>query len=136
MTDQGLSLKVPGRTCFRGAAACGTRLAPPTSFRCGPAASTRRAGRAYASLSSGDNSPTLNHAGMVAFWAGLPAGASGVFTGPDLSASMVIRTGDLLFGATVIELHLGGVNNRGEIAFRAVLSNGRQVIGVGTPPSA
>jgi hypothetical protein len=73
---------------------------------------------------------------MVAFWAGLAAGASGIYTGPDLSASMVIRTGDLLFGATVIELHLGGVTNRGEIAFRAVLSNGRQVIGVGTPPSS
>jgi hypothetical protein len=108
MTDQALSLKVPGRTRFRGASA---------------------------SLSSGDNSPTLDDAGMVAFWAGLASGASGVFTGPDLSASMVIRTGDLLFGATVIELHLGGVTNRGESAFRAVLSNVRHVIGVGAPPS-
>lgn len=91
---------------------------------------------AFATLSNGDNSPTLNDAGMVAFWAGLAAGASGIFTGPDTSANSVIRTGDLLFGATVIELHLGGLNNRGEIAFRAVLSNGRQVIGVATPPSS
>jgi hypothetical protein len=89
----------------------------------------------YTSLSNGDNSPALNDAGMVAFWAGLGAGMSGIFTGPNPAASTVIRTGDALFGATVVEIELGGLNNRGEIAFRAVLSSGRQVIGVATPPS-
>jgi hypothetical protein len=88
----------------------------------------------YTSLSNGDNSPALNDAGMVAFWAGLGAGMSGIFTGPNPAASTVIRTGEALFGATVVEIELGGLNNRGEIAFRAVLSSGRQVIGVATPP--
>jgi hypothetical protein len=66
----------------------------------------------------------------------LPAGPSGIFTGAVLSAGTVIRTGDPLFGSTVVEINLGGLNNRGEIAFRAVLSNGRQVIGVATPPGS
>lgn len=88
----------------------------------------------YTSLSNGDNSPALNDAGMVAFWAGLGAGMSGIFTGPNPAASTVIRTGEALFGATVVEIELGALNNRGEIAFRAVLSSGRQVIGVATPP--
>ena len=91
---------------------------------------------AYASLSNGDNSPAINDAGMVAFWAELPAGPSGIFTGAVPSAGAVIRTGDPLFGSTVVEINLGGLNNRGEIAFRAVLSNGRQVIGVATPPGS
>jgi hypothetical protein len=89
---------------------------------------------AYANLSQGDNSPALNDAGMVAFWATLPTGAAGIFTGAVPVASTVIRTGDPLFGDIVVELHLGGLNNRGAIAFRAVLSNGRQVIAVATPP--
>jgi len=89
---------------------------------------------AYANLSQGDNSPAFNDAGMVAFWAGLPAGSSGIFTGPIPAAGKVLQTGDPLFGSTVVETSLGGLNNRGEITFRARLSNGRQVIGVATPP--
>ena len=47
------------------------------------------------------------------------AGMSGIFTGPNPAASTVIQTGDALFGATVVEIELGGLNNRGEITFRA-----------------
>jgi len=61
-------------------------------------------------------------------------GMSVIFTGPNPALSTFIRTGEALFGATVVEIELGGLNNRGEIAFRAVLSSGRQVIGVATPP--
>lgn len=89
---------------------------------------------AYANLSRGDDSPAINDGGMIAFWATLPTGAAGIFTGADPAASTVLRTGDPLFGHTVVELHLGGLNNRGAIVFRAVLSNGQQVIGVATPP--
>jgi len=88
----------------------------------------------YANLSQTDNSPAINDAGMVAFWATLPTGEAGIFTGAVPAASTVIRTGDPLFGSTVVELQLGGLNNAGAIAFRAVLMNGRQVIGVATPP--
>jgi hypothetical protein len=88
----------------------------------------------YANLSQDDDSPAINDAGMIAFWATLPTGAAGIFTGAAPSSSTVILTGDPLFGETVVELQLGGFNNRGAIAFRAVLSNGRQVIGVATPP--
>ena len=89
---------------------------------------------AYANLSQGDNSPAFSNAGMVAFWAGLPAGHPGSSPGPIPAAGKVLQTGDPLFGSTVVETSLGGLNNRGEITFRARLSNGRQVIGVATPP--
>jgi len=91
---------------------------------------------AYANLSQGDNSPAINDAGMVAFWAGLPAGHPGSSPGPIPAAGKVLQTGDPLFGSTVVEISLGGLNNRGEITFRARLSNGRQVIGVATPPGS
>ena len=64
-----------------------------------------RAGRSGArsrrSLGSG---PSINDAGAVAFFATLDAGGSGIFTGPDPTTDVVIRTGDLLFGATVTAL--------------------------------
>jgi hypothetical protein len=88
----------------------------------------------YANLSQNDDSPAINDAGMIAFWATLPTGAAGIFTGATPASSTVIQSGDPLFGDTVVELQLGGFNNHGAIAFRAVLSNGRQVIGVATPP--
>ena len=39
--------------------------------------------------------------------------------GPIPAASTVMQTGDPLFGVTVVETSLGGLNNRGEITFRA-----------------
>ncbi len=75
--------------------------------------------------------PAINNAGTVAFRAGLRAGGNGVFTGADPLANRVIGTGDALFGSAVTGLSFGneGLNDAGQLAFRASLADGRQVIG-------
>ncbi len=70
------------------------------------------------------DSPAINDQGTVAFWAFLNSGEEGIFTGSDLVNNKVIATGDKLFGSTVTEINsfgLGGLNNRGQIAFGAAL---------------
>lgn len=68
----------------------------------------------------------INEAGAVAFLATLDGGGSGIFTGPDPVSDRVIGTGDTLFGATVTNLGFfrDGLNNAGQIAFFARLSDG------------
>jgi hypothetical protein len=76
----------------------------------------------------------INNRGTVAFAAFLDAGGEGIFTGADLTADRVIGTGDVLDGATVTRL--GGaaglsridLNDRGQFAFVATLSDGREGI--------
>jgi hypothetical protein len=74
----------------------------------------------------GFGEPSINRGGTVAFWALLDAGGEGIFTGPDPVADKVISTGDLLFGSTVTALGVSrvGLNDAGEVAFRAMLSDG------------
>jgi hypothetical protein len=57
--------------------------------------------------------PSVNDAGVVAFQAALPSGGSGVFTGE---------------GQDVDALNLESVNERGQIAVRVSLDDGRQAI--------
>lgn len=73
---------------------------------------------------------SLNDLGEVAFWAELDAGGSGIFLGPDAVNDKVIAVGDSLFGFTVTSLHFErfNLNNSGQLAFSATLSNGDQVI--------
>ena len=68
---------------------------------------------------------------MVAFWAELPAGPAGIFTrAPVRPRAQVIRTGDPLFGSTVVEISLGGLEQpRRDRVPRPCWSNGRQVMG-------
>jgi hypothetical protein len=79
---------------------------------------------------SGFSPPSLNNAGTVAFDATLEAGGRGIFTGPDPVDDRVIGTGDPLFGSTVTGVFVGpeGLNDSGQLAFRATLADGRQVI--------
>lgn len=76
----------------------------------------------------------INNRGTVAFLAFLDAGGQGIFTGSDLIDDRVIGTGDRLAGATVTELGgAGGIsridlNDRGQLAFVATLSDGREGI--------
>jgi len=75
----------------------------------------------------------LNDLGQVAFSGHRPGPSrfvQGIYTGTDLVADKVIEVGEPLFGATVTQLrfHRFGFNNAGQIAFRAGLSDGRQVI--------
>jgi len=82
------------------------------------------------------DAPSINDKGVVAFWASLKmvaGGGHGIFTGPDPVAHKVIAAGDALDGSTVSDLTFGtfgreGLNNAGQVAFRARLVDGRQGI--------
>jgi hypothetical protein len=79
-----------------------------------------------------DSSPIINALGNVAYL-GLTLETVGILTGPDPDTSMVIREGDPLLGSNVAFLKFGGYNAAGQLAFRAGLLDGREVIAVGTP---
>jgi len=84
------------------------------------------------------NSPSINGRGRVAFWASLDAGGSGIFTGPNPSTDKVIAVGDPLAGSTVTELIFGreGLNNAGQVAFVARLTDGTQGVYRADPPAS
>ncbi len=77
-------------------------------------------------------SPSINNNGLVAFRANLDGGGHGIFTGSDLIADLVIKTGDALFGSTLLGLNFGhhGLNDSGQIAFRYTLANFTQGIAI------
>jgi hypothetical protein len=80
----------------------------------------------------------INDHGLVAFGA-VPSSASpyaaGIYTGADPVADKVIAPGDMLDGVTVgsVVFTRNGLNNRGQIAFRAALTDNRVGIWVATP---
>jgi hypothetical protein len=84
---------------------------------------------------SGFNEQAINNRGTVVFQGFLDAGGEGIFTGPDPALNKIIGTGDLLFGSTVLGASIwpGAINNRGEVAFRAVLANGTEGIYLASP---
>jgi hypothetical protein len=83
-----------------------------------------------------NDAPSINDEGVVAFWASLKASAGGgyrIFTGPDPAAHKVIAVGDALDGSKVSDLTFGtlgreALNNAGQIAFRARLTDGHRGI--------
>lgn len=91
------------------------------------------------------NQIALNNDGDVAFLAGLDAGGEAIFTGPDAIDDRVIGQGDALFGSTVghplfpflttgnIGFFRDGINDSGQIAFWAHLTDGREVVVRATP---
>jgi hypothetical protein len=98
-------------------------------------------GWAYDIVGSADCA--INNQGLVAFYA-YPAvhshdisdaNTGGIFTGPDPLADKVIQKGDVLDGATVstVTFSRGGLNNMGQIAFTATLSDGTQGVWMATP---
>ena len=82
--------------------------------------------------------PDINNSGAVAL--GFPRHtdrgplSGGIFTGPDLVEDKVIAVGDALFGSTVTYVAFGrGLNNNGQIAFTALLADGRSVVARADP---
>jgi hypothetical protein len=77
----------------------------------------------------------INDSGQVAFMA-CPSSpsATGIFVGQDPTTDKVIMVGDALDGSTVTQLFFtrDGLNNNGQIAFTAELSNGTQGVFVAT----
>lgn len=78
---------------------------------------------------------TMNSSGRLAFLAMLDSDIYGIFTGPDPVADKIIALGDPLFGSTVTFLGHSkqGVNDKGELAFFALLADGRGVVVVASP---
>jgi hypothetical protein len=95
-------------------------------------------------IALGDQSIALNNHGDVAFLAGVDAGGESIFTGPD-SDDEVIGHGDALLGSTIghplfpsltidnIEFFRDGLNDSGQLAFWAQLTDGREVVVRATP---
>ncbi len=80
----------------------------------------------------------INNKGLVAFGAykdQLELDHYGIFVGPDPVADKVIKAGDLLDGVAVENLTFSrnGLNNLGQIAFLAYMSDGTQGVWVATP---
>jgi hypothetical protein len=73
---------------------------------------------------------SINDPGNVVFMAALDDGDLGIFTGPDVVRDKVIATGDPLVGSSVsgIVLSRRSLNNKGQIAFQATLTDGRVVV--------
>jgi len=81
--------------------------------------------------------PSLNDRGAVAFYANELGGGQGIFvelTG-GTSPMAVIEAGDRLFGSTVTRLDLGrfALNDRGQLAFRYDLQDGRSGVAIASP---
>ena len=74
--------------------------------------------------------PSINDSGTVTFIAALDFGGLGIFTGSDVVNDKVIAVGDVLAGSSVAEILISrqSLNNSGEIAFQAILSNGTIVV--------
>jgi hypothetical protein len=72
--------------------------------------------------------PSINNAGQIVFVAALDSGTTALFDGIDPGANNVIGVGDGLDGSEVTGLLTGDINDAGQIAFRAVLADGRNVI--------
>jgi hypothetical protein len=72
----------------------------------------------------------ITNAGTVV-WIATPRGGSlGLFAGPDPDADRIVACGDPLLGSTVEEFASNpvSVNSAGQVAIRATLTDGRQVI--------
>jgi hypothetical protein len=61
--------------------------------------------------------PHLNNNDLTAFSGRYALADEAIFAGPDLDDDRVIRSGETLFGETVEQLMLGGLNDAGQIVF-------------------
>jgi predicted phage tail protein len=62
---------------------------------------------------------SINAAGKVAFRATLPSGVTGVFTGPDPVASVVLKEGDVIPGfgtVALVDMSREAINDNGQVA--------------------
>ena len=78
----------------------------------------------------GYDAVSLNNSDEVAFLASVIGSGNGIFTGANPTTDKVIQAGDILFGATVLDVGFSsfGLNDSGAIAFWAQLDDGSYVI--------
>jgi hypothetical protein len=79
-----------------------------------------------------------NNDDMVIFGADLKDGRRGIFRGPDPATDTIIATGDNLFNSMVTAfpnnfINPKGLNDAGQIVFRAELADGRTVLAAAQP---
>jgi len=79
-----------------------------------------------------DAGAVINDNGDVAF-VGAYSGGHAIFVGSDPVNGKVVATGDVIDGHTVSSLELGGFNTNGQLAFRAIFTDGRFAAVVATP---
>lgn len=90
-------------------------------------------------LFDGFLNPTVNDLGEIAFSASFDAGGGGIFTGADPVLDKVIEIGDTLDGLIVTGISFGeiggnhGLNNAGQLAFWARLSDGNVGLYLASP---
>jgi hypothetical protein len=74
--------------------------------------------------------PAINNNGLIVFHATLDDGTEGLFSGPDPVADKIILRGENLFGYTMNNFVLGadGINDKGQIAFQALVQGGPPLI--------
>ena len=72
----------------------------------------------------------INRTGLVVFYATPVGGRLGIYKGPDPVRDRVLSIGDPIFQSTMVEFALNpvSVNEKGQIAIRVNLEDGRQVI--------
>lgn len=72
----------------------------------------------------------INSAGLVAFYGTPVGGQLGIYTGPDAVQHRLLGLGDTLFDGEITDLALNpvSVNEKGQLAIRIALGDGRQFI--------
>jgi Ca2+-binding RTX toxin-like protein len=77
-----------------------------------------------------NSQPAFNNNGEVAFYAELDDGSAGIFVASEIGYEPIISVGDELAGSTVEELIIvqEGINDSGQIAFQARLTDGNFAI--------
>jgi hypothetical protein len=77
----------------------------------------------------------LNASDAIAFMATLQSAGAGIFDGADAANDHVVIEGQSLFGSTITAggLHLGGMNDLGQIVFNYTLADGRTGIAIASP---
>ena len=84
---------------------------------------------------SGFGTPSLNDNGTVAFLGTLNGFQQGIFVGSDPVTDRVILAGDTLFGKVTVgfDFFREGLNNQGQLAFRAFFEDGTESLILATP---
>ena len=81
---------------------------------------------------------SINNLGHFAFSASLDSGPAGIFTSADPISGKIIQTGDSLDGSTVTRISFGNsaLNDAGQVAFYALLADGRRGVYIASVPEA
>jgi hypothetical protein len=77
----------------------------------------------------------VNRSGALVYYATPPGGAMSIYAGPDPVADRVLSIGDPMLGSRIAAFVLNpvSINERGQLAIRVELADGRQAIARADP---